>query len=218
MKLLIVDDHPVVRSGLRRLVAVEPQTEVEEAANGREALTVFKAFRPDVVLLDLNLPSTSGFEVIGRLRIEDSKVRILVFSVHDSPMYAARAIQAGAKGYVSKNAPPDQILDALNRVVAGLTYIEPEIAQELALWNLRESPYPLQDLSPRDLEILRLLGEGNSLPQIAEALGASYKTVANHSTQLKAKLGVSRTADLIRIAISYGISSVHVGLSVNRQS
>jgi DNA-binding NarL/FixJ family response regulator len=213
MKLLIVDDHPIVRAGLRRLLAAEPQMDIREAATGQEALGIFREFRPDLVILDLSLPGIGGLEVISRLKAEDAGVRILALSMHDNPMYVARVLQAGAKGYVSKNAPPDQILEALNRVAAGRNYIEYNIAEELALWSIHTSPHPLKNLSPRDLEILRLLGEGGSLPEIAEAIGVSYKTVANHCSQLKAKLGAARTADLIRIAISCGISNGDIGLA-----
>jgi two-component system, NarL family, invasion response regulator UvrY len=206
MKLLIVDDHPIVRSGLRRLLAAEPQLDIAEATTGQEAVSAFRELRPDLVILDLNLPGISGLEVLGRLRIENPKARILVISMHDNPIYVARALQAGARGYVSKNAPPEQILAAVRRVAAGHIYIEHETAQELALWNLRTASHPLAQLSPRDIEILRLLAEGSSLSEIARAIGLSYKTVANHCSQLKAKLAMPRVADLIRIAISSGIS------------
>ena len=211
MKLLIVDDHPVVRAGLRRLLAGEPRVDIREAATGEAALGLFREFRPDLVVLDLNLPGLGGLEVIARIKVEDAKARILVLSMHDNPMYVARVLQAGAKGYVSKNAPPDQTLEAIRRVGAGQSYIEHEIAQELALRNVHASPDPLKDLSPRDLEILRRLGNGASLPEIADAIGISYKTVANHCSQIKAKLGATRTADLIRIAIASGISSRDTG-------
>ena len=161
---------------------------------------------PDLVILDLNLPGVSGLEVIRRLKAAHAGARILVISMHDNPIYVTRILQAGAMGYVSKNAPPDQILDAIKRVADGHAYIEHEIAQRLAVSKVRPSSHPLDDLSPRDIEILRLLGDGCSLLQIADAMGASYKTVANHCTQLKAKLGAARTADLLRIAISHGIS------------
>ncbi len=206
MKLLIVDDHPIVRSGLCRLFAAEPQLEIAEAANGHEALRAFRELRPDIVILDLNLPGVSGLEVLTRLRIEDPKARILVFSMHDNPVYVARVLQAGARGYVSKNAPPEQILEAVRHVATGHAYIEHETAQELALWNLHAATHPLSQLSSRDIEILRLLAEGSSLVEIARAIGISYKTVANHCTQLKAKLATPRMADLIRIAISCGLS------------
>jgi DNA-binding NarL/FixJ family response regulator len=212
MKLLIVDDHPVVRAGLQRLLAAAPQVEIREVASGQEALGAFREFRPDLVVLDLNLPGIGGLEVIGRIRAEDAKARILVLTMHDNPLYATRALQAGAKGYVSKQAPPDQILEAIGRVAAGHGYIEHEIAQEIALANIHAPADPLKALSPRDLEILRRLGDGASLPEIADAIGISYKTVANHCSQLKAKLGAARTADLIRIAITSGISNRDAGL------
>ena len=213
MKLLIVDDHPIVRSGLRRLLSTEPAFDIEEAATGQEALSIVRQFQPDLVILDLNLPGIGGLEVINRLKIENARIRILVLSMHDNPIYVARVMQAGAKGYVSKNAPPDQILAAIKRVAAGQTFIGNEIAQELALWNIRSSSHPLTALSTRDLEDSRLLGDGSSLPEIASVIGVSYKTVANHCTQIKAKLGTARTADLIRIAISYGISTGEAGQS-----
>lgn len=212
MKLLIVDDHAVVRAGLRRLLAAEPRIEIREAATGQEALGVFREFRPDLVLLDLNLPGIGGLDVIGRLKAEDAKVRILVLSMHDNPMYAARVLKAGAKGYVSKSAPPEQIVEAINRVAAGHSYIEHAIAQALALQTLDTATHPLKDLSVRDLEILRLLGDGNSLERIADAIGVSYKTVANHCSQMKTKLGAARTADLVRIAIAAGISRSGSGI------
>ena len=211
MKLLIVDDHPVVRAGLCRLLAGEPRVDIREAATGEAALGMFREFRPDLVVLDLNLPGLGGLEVIARIKVEDAKARILVLSMHDNPMYVARVLQAGAKGYVSKNAPPDQTLEAIRRVAAGHSYIEHEIAQELALRNVHASWDPLKDLSVRDLEILRRLGDGASLPEIADAIGISYKTVANQCSQLKAKLGAARTADLIRMAISSGICSRDAG-------
>jgi two-component system, NarL family, invasion response regulator UvrY len=137
--------------------------------------------------------------------------RILVFSVHSDTVHAARALEAGALGYVTKNAPPDQISSAIACVAMGENYIEPEIAQELALLTIRtprqsSSLHPFNDLSHRDLEILRLLGEGYSLMQIADAIGLRYKTVANNCTSIKNKLGLTRTSDLIRIAIEHQTS------------
>jgi two-component system, NarL family, invasion response regulator UvrY len=211
MKVLIVDDHPIVHAGLRRLIAVEPDAEIREAVTAKEALASFKEERPDLVIMDLNLPGSGGLEMIRRLMIEDESVQILVFSVHDDSIHVARAFEAGALGYVTKNAPPDQITQAIFRVAAGHNYIEPEIAQELALLTVRTSrrsplSHPFNDLTRRDLEILRLLGEGYSLLQIADTIGLSYKTVANNCSHMKNKLGLARTADLIRIAIENQIS------------
>ena len=208
MKVLIVDDHPIVRAGLHRLLtAIDPQTEVTEAASGREAIAGFRKSRPDLVILDLNLPGIGGLEVIGRLRIEDPNAQVLVISMYDNPAYVARVLKAGARGYVSKNAPPEEIIEAARRVASGLAYIEHQMAQELALDNLQNSAQRLDELAPRDIEILRLLAAGENLTEIAQALGISYKTVANHCTRLKARLATPRMADLIRAAILFGLSA-----------
>jgi DNA-binding NarL/FixJ family response regulator len=207
MKILIVDDHPIVRAGLRRLLAGDARHELREATDGKEALGIAKEYRPELVILDLNLPGLGGLELIKRLRIEDPGTRILVLSMHDDAIFAMRALQAGALGYVSKNAPPNEILEGVHRVGEGQSYVAQELAQELAVLNVRSPAHPLTDLSRRDLEILRLLGNGRSLQQIADALGLSYKTIANNSTQIKAKLGVQRTAELIRIALQNNVCS-----------
>jgi len=202
MKILIVDDHPIVRSGVRRLLAAEPDIDIAEAASGKEALTLARAAPPDLVILDLNLPGgLGGFDIIARLVRDKPRPRILVLSMHDDPVFAMRALEAGADGYVSKNAPPTQIIEAIDRLAKGQTYVGPELAQQLALWNSRQTAHPLKDLSRRDLDILRLLGEGRSMQEIADALGIGYKTVANNCSQIKTKLGVKRTAELIRFAV-----------------
>ena len=206
MKLLIVDDHPIVRAGLRRLLAALPEAEIGEAASGREALTAFKAQRLDLVILDLNLPDIGGLEIIARLKTADREARIIVLSMHDDRIHVTRALQAGAAGYVSKNIPPDQLLEAVRHVAGGGTYIEREIAEELVLSTIQTLPHPLEDLSSRDLEILRLLAQGRSLAQIADVLGIGYKTAANNCSQIKAKLRAPTTADLIRIALQYGLA------------
>ena len=205
MKILIVDDHAIVRSGLRRLLATLPDCSVMEAASGREALAAAREAAPDLVILDLNLPNLGGLEVIGRLRAEAPAARILAFSMHTEAIYVTRALEAGALGYVSKNAAPDELLAAVQKVAEGGRYIEAEIAQEMALQNA-PAPPSLQSLSERELEILRLLGRGHSLTEIAQSLGVAYKTVANTCTQIKAKLAVARTSDLIRLSIEMGIS------------
>jgi two-component system, NarL family, invasion response regulator UvrY len=206
MKILIVDDHAIVRAGLRRLLAEEPGLELREAASGREALAICRDWRPGLVILDLNLPGLGGLELIRRLGLEEAPPRILVLSLHDDPLYAMRALEAGAAGYVSKNAAPAELLEGIRRVGDGQSYVAPHLAQEMALFSARAPAHPLGDLSRRDLEILRLLGEGSSLQQIADALGLSYKTIANTCGQIKAKLGVQRTAELIRIAIENRIA------------
>lgn len=207
MKVLVVDDHPIVRAGLRGLLATKPEMEVCEAACGREALSVFREQRPGLVILDLNLPGVSGLEVIARLKVADPDVRILILSMHDDYIHVTRALQAGAAGYISKDGAPEKLLEAIGRVAGGDIFIEHDIAQELLFSRIRTPSQPLQDLSSRQLEILRLLAQGRALPQIADLLGISYKTAANNCTQIKAKLGTATTADLIRIAIQSGLVS-----------
>jgi len=199
MKVLIVDDHPIVRAGLERLLGDD--AEVLQAATGRAGLSLFREHAPDLVILDLNLPDIGGLEVVHRLCLAESGTPILVLTMHDDPIHAMRALEAGATGYVSKNAPPEHILEAINRVADGQTYLEHGLAEALALMSVRGSSHPLKDLSRRDLEIIHLLGEGRSLNEIADALGLSYKTIANTCSQIKAKLNVNRTADLIRMAL-----------------
>jgi two-component system, NarL family, invasion response regulator UvrY len=204
MKILIVDDHPIVRAGLRRLLGGEPDNKFTEAASAKEAFDLANALQPDLIILDLNLPGMGGLDVIGRLVQIKPRPQILVLSMHDDPIFAARALEEGAQAYVSKNAPPTEIIDAMERLASGQTYVSQELAQQLVSWNLRPTAHPLKSLSRRDLEILRLLAEGRNIQQIADTLEITYKTVSNNCSQIKAKLGVRRTAELVRFAINSG--------------
>ena len=205
MKILLVDDHVIVRSGLRNLLTSVLSAEIAEAATGRDALLVLRRDRPDLVLLDLNLPGLGGLELLRRMLRESDTARILVLSMHAEPMYAARAMELGAHGYLSKNTSAEELLTAVRRVTEGRKYIENEIAQELALNNTARAQ-ELRDLTERDLEILRLLAEGMSLTEIADTLGVGYKTVANGCSLIKSRLGVTRTNDLVRLAMTLGIA------------
>lgn len=204
-QILLVDDHAIVRAGLQRLLAAASLCDVREATTGQEALAALRTRRPDLVILDLNLPGLGGLELLRRMLLEDAGTRILVLTMHAEPLYAARALEAGARGYISKNAAPEEILTAVQRVAAGSRYVEAEIAQEMAVQS-SSIGHPLQQLNERELEILRLLAGGSSLQQIADALSIAYKTAANICTQLKTKLGVARTADLVRLATEFGLT------------
>jgi DNA-binding NarL/FixJ family response regulator len=217
VRVLIVDDHPIVRAGLRRLLAAEPDVEIREAADGGQALRIFREQRPSVVVLDLNLPGIGGTEIIARLKIVDPDARILVLSMHDDAIHVTQALRAGAAGYVSKSLPPDCLLAAVRRVAGGQTYLEHGIAEELAFRSLKPNSQPLRDLSSRELEILRLLAAGRTLPQIAETVGISYKTTANCCSRLKGRLGAAGTADLIRIAIRSGLVDRDADLAEPRE-
>jgi two-component system, NarL family, invasion response regulator UvrY len=199
MKILIVDDHAVVRAGVARMLATA-RAEILEAESSDDALKLFRQERPDLVILDLNLAGSSGLDLLRRLMALDRTANILILSMHAEPVYAARALQAGARGYVSKSAPTDEFIQAVKQVGQGSNYIEQEIAAQLALSKFSRRD-PFEALSTRELDILRLLGEGNSYAQIAAAIGVSYKTVANTASSLKAKLSVDSTADLIRLSL-----------------
>jgi DNA-binding NarL/FixJ family response regulator len=203
MRILLVDDHAVVRAGLRRMLAIISQDEIFEAETGREGLAIARAQNLDLIIVDLNLPQLGGVELVARLR-QISATPILVLSMHAEPLYVTRALNAGAQGYVSKNASPDEMLTAIRKVGAGGRYIEHELAQALALQRATPAS-SLAQLAPRDLEILRQLASGKSLSEIADLLGLGYKTIANNCSLIKTKLGVARTADLLRLALEAGL-------------
>jgi len=205
MKIFLVDDHVLVRNGLRTLLTSALEAQISEAATGRDAILMLRQCRPDLVLLDLNLPGVGGLELLRKMLQDDKTVRILVLSMHTEAMYAARAMDLGARGYVSKNASAEELLTAVRRILEGGRYIENEMAQELALTKVSFT-HGLRDLSERDLEIMRLLAEGMNLTEIADALGLAYKTVANECSQIKARLGVARTNDLVRLAMTLGVA------------
>lgn len=198
MKILVVDDHAVVRAGLRQLLVSALDAKVREAADAAQMDAVLAEWRPDVVILDLGLPGQGGLGLLPGL--QRAGLRVLVVSMHAEPLYATRAFEAGATGYASKNIAPDALLGALRVVADGRRYIEPRIAQDMALQRI-EAGDRLHRLTQRDLEIMRLMAGGSSLSEIAAAFGISYKTVANNVSLIRTKLGVSRTADLIRMAI-----------------
>lgn len=199
MNILLIDDHAVVREGVRRLLEAGTDASIVEAASGPQALALFQDRRPDLVLLDLNLPGLSGLELLRRFLLKDPKIRVIVLTMHAEPIYAARALQAGARGYVSKGASAEELVAAVQRVASGGRYVEQEIEAELILGDAEGNP--LDRLTNRETDILRLLGDGKSPAAIAEALGISYKTVANICGQMKSKLMVERMADLVRLAV-----------------
>ncbi len=200
MKILIVDDHGVVREGLRRLLTVHFDATIIEAADVEQGLAAYAKERPDILVLDLNLEGAGGLELLRRLIASDPEARIIVFSMHHEPVYATRALRGGARGYVTKSAPVDELITGIQRVMAGEQYVDKEIASRIALSQIATED-PLQSLSIREVEILRMLGQGKSMTAISDNLGIAYKTVANICTQIKVKLGVDRTADLIRLAV-----------------
>jgi two-component system invasion response regulator UvrY len=199
MKILVVDDHAVVREGVRRLLATISGAEIHEAATSQDAMTLSRSVNPDVVVLDISLDGSSGLELLRRLKAENGAQRVVMFSMHSEPGYAMRALKAGAAGYVSKSADAGELVTAVKKIANGDRYLDRSVANELVFSASTDDP--LRKLSNREIEILRLLGEGKSLGEIADTFGVAYKTIANTCSRLKEKLGVERTADLIRLSV-----------------
>jgi DNA-binding NarL/FixJ family response regulator len=200
MKILVVDDHAVVRQGVQRLLSSIPNAVVLEAATAHEALAIARKEIPDVVVLDINLEAASGLELLRRILIESPSMRVLMFSMHAEPIYANRALKAGAYGYVSKSVGAEELTTAVLRVAEGERYLDSAMAGDMVMSSMRTDD-PMRKLTNREIEILRMLGEGKSLQGIADAIGIAYKTVANSCGRIKEKLDLPRTSDLIRFSI-----------------
>ena len=201
MRILIVDDHPMVIEGCRGMLSGQPDIEVVEAHSADEALEIHASEAPDVVVLDINLPGISGFELLRRMLKRDSGSKVIIFTMNDDPAFAARSIEQGARGYIAKNEDPKAFVKAIRAVAGGERYLSSGLALKLAFAEQKLGAGPLDDLSGREIEIMRSLADGKDMLEIAHLLKVSYKTVANNCTLLKAKLGARSRADLIRIAV-----------------
>jgi two-component system, NarL family, invasion response regulator UvrY len=201
--VLIVDDHPIVLQGCRRMLQDVGVSEIVEARDTAAGYRLFSEHGPDVVIVDLGLQDNGlgGLELIRRIRADDLNVRILVFSMHSDPVIVARALQAGATGYVVKDTSPDAITEAFQKVRTGRRYLSDELAMQVAFANTPGQQNPLAELTPRELQTLSLLAEGKPYTRIAEELNVSYKTVVNLSSQLKQKLDAENLPELIRTAV-----------------
>jgi len=201
IRVLIADDHSIVRDGLKRILAATADLQVTgEAASGDAALALVKANDYDVVMLDMSMPGLSGLDLIKRMRLEKPKLRILVLSMHGEQQYAARALKAGAAGYLNKDSASEQLLGVLRKIAAGGMHIG-----EVAAASLLEAKagLPHQALSDREFEVMRLLVEGLGPTEIAERLHLSVKTVSTHKTRILEKLGLGSTAELVRYALEH---------------
>ena len=199
IRILLVDDHPLVRDGLRaRLSLAEGLETVGEAGNAAEALVRLAETRPDLVLMDVGMKDVNGIELTRRLLERAPALRVLMFSMYDNPEYVQRALQAGACGYVLKDAPAREILAAIDAVAAGGTFLSPGVSRRLFR---NQAPRPL--LSARESEILAALGRGASSKQIAGDLGLSVRTVETHRQNIKRKLEIDGQAELIKYAVEH---------------
>jgi DNA-binding NarL/FixJ family response regulator len=206
--VLLVDDHAVVREGYRRLLERHGDIVViGEAADAAEAHTLFRQFAPQIVVMDITLPGISGIEVMRRMLEHEPAARVLIFSMHDDVIFAKRALQAGAYGYVTKSSAPNVLVAAVHTVASGKKYLSPAVAQDLALLAVSLDKAASNDLSAREFEVLRLLLQGHSINDIAQSLGINPKTVSNHQTAIKQKLGADTAIQLLRIASRLGLES-----------
>jgi DNA-binding NarL/FixJ family response regulator len=199
MRVLLIEDHPIVRDACRLLLQDRPDVVVVEASTGTEGARLCADQNPDVVVLDLNLPDGSGLDVLRGLRAADPTRRVIVFSMYDNPSLVARAMDAGARGYVTKSDDPEALLEAICQVAAGQSYLSVVAARQVALSSLRREPESL--LSTRERDVLAMLAEGCSIARIAEGLGISYRTAASVVAQLRTKLDLPSNAALIRRAV-----------------
>jgi DNA-binding NarL/FixJ family response regulator len=200
-KVLIVDDHPVVVSGCRSLFASDDTVRIDEAGDAKSGHRAYVQKRPDVIVIDIKLPDVSGFELMRRIRKDDPEARIIMFSMNDDPALVVRAVEMGALGYISKGDDPRLFVKAVRKVAAGEKFISPHLAEAVTFAGASIKANPATQMSPRELEILRLLGRGDKIVEVADALGISYKTVANTTSLLKQKLGAKNHSDLVRIAV-----------------
>jgi DNA-binding NarL/FixJ family response regulator len=205
-KVLIVDDHPVVLSGCRSLFAGDSTVRIEEAADAKSGHRAFVQKKPDVTVIDINLPDVSGFELMRRIRKDDPGAKVIMFSMNDDPAFVVRALEMGAQGYVSKSDDPRVLMRAVRKVAAGENFISPQLAEAVTFSAAAIKASPATQMSARELEILRLLARGEKIAEVADALDISYKTVANTTSLLKQKLGAKNHSDLIRIAVEMGLN------------
>lgn len=207
IRVYLVDDHPVVRDGYRRLLDSDPGIEVVgEAESGEQACASYADIRPDVVVLDLNMPGIGGIETVNRLRARDPHAHILVFSMHDSPIMINRALEAGAIGYLTKSSAAEQMIDAVKKVADGKPVYNHHTESVLANKQQLDASDPLKILSKREFEVFCRLADGHSVADIARELSISPKTVGVHQTNIMHKLELRNTAELARLAIRSGVT------------
>jgi len=209
ISVMLVDDHAVVRAGYRFLLeSLNDIDVIAEATSGEQAVAEVGQYRPDILVMDLTMPGMGGLEAIRRIRELYPQTRILVFTMHENPAFVEHVLQTGVAGYISKNSPPETLVDAIRGIAAGDLFIDAKIAQSMVVRKTRNSGSQLASLTSREFQILCLYAEAYSIEDIAKELSISAKTVSNYLTLIKEKLQVSNTQELIRLAISEGLVTV----------
>jgi DNA-binding NarL/FixJ family response regulator len=197
LRLLIVDDHPVVVTGCRAIFSTRPDIETFDVRDGESGVAAYFDRSADIAMVDINLPDISGFDVLRRILERAPEARLMAFSMNADPSIAARSIEVGARAYLTKSDPPERFLEAVEALMSGETYLTPAMARDVAFLHARGSG----NLTAREREILARLGAGKSMADVAVDLGVSYKTIATNCAALKTKLGARTTQDLVRLAI-----------------
>jgi len=206
-RILLVDDHAIVREGYRRLLGEDANIQVVgEASDASQACQSARTLNPDLVVMDIALPGTSGIEATRRMLKDQPQLRILMFSMFDDAIYASRALEAGALGYISKASAPEVLVQAIHAVCRGESYVSPDVAANMARSGAQPGKSELDALSPREFEVLRLLAQGETVRSIGEKLGLSEKTIANHQSAIREKLGARNSAQLARFAAQIGLT------------
>lgn len=206
IRVLLVDDHVVVRTGYRALLTNSEDIEVvAEAETGEQACEKYAQHEPDVVVMDLSLPGISGFEATRRIISRNHTAQVLVFSMHDDTAFVEKSMQAGAKGYITKDNAPETLIEAVIQVASGKEYLDPRLEKNMAFQKACNRTNLFSGLTTREFEIFCLLAQGEGAASIADRICLSYKTVANYVTQIKSKLDVRTQAELVHLAMREGM-------------
>lgn len=206
VKVMLVDDHAVVRMGFRLLLEGAADIKViAEAESGEEAVRAYPDVRPDVVVMDISMPGIGGLEAIDRIIAREPQARILVLSAHEDAMHARRVLKAGAVGYLTKRSAAEELIQAIRQVAQGKTFLEPSIAQQLAVQQLTGEKSLVDMLSEKEFKVFLALAKGKSVAEIAEVMSLSPRTVGTHLYNIKQKLGAANSAELAIIAMRAGL-------------
>jgi len=204
-RVLLAEDHSILRQGVRKLLEAAGFEVVGESTNGREALALARQLSPDVVVLDIGIPGLNGIDTARSVVRDVPSTRVVMLTVHSEDAYVLEALRAGARGYVLKSQAADDLVRAIQEVLSGGTYLSPGVSSSLIEAFLAGTPLPPDPLTPREREVLQLIAEGRATKEVAALLGVSVKTAETHRTRLMAKLGIHHTAGLVRYAVRRGL-------------
>jgi DNA-binding NarL/FixJ family response regulator len=214
-RVFVVDDHPIVRQGLALLINREPDLVVcGEAEDAHAALTAIEELRPDILVVDISLQGPDGIDLVKTIRTKHVGMPVLVLSMHDESIYAERALRAGANGYIMKQEATERVLIAIRRILKGEVYLSDRAASRVVDQCVRRSPAadhsPVSDLSDRELEVFRLIGQGHGTREIADTLRLSVKTVETYQTHIKEKLSLRNARELLQRAIEWNLAALGI--------